>query len=78
MAIRGAIFDMDGTLVDSRLNFDEMRCEMGLAGGLPLLEAIAQANADDAERCWVPEGIHDPRVPAGCRPTPPAPHMFND
>ena len=52
MPIRGAIFDMDGTLVDSSLDFDEMRRAMGLVGGLPLLEAIAQANADDAERCW--------------------------
>ena len=52
MAIRGAIFDMDGTLVDSSLDFEAMRREMRLADGLPLLEAIAQASADDAERCW--------------------------
>ena len=30
MEIRGIIFDLDGTLVDSHLNFDEMRREMGL------------------------------------------------
>jgi HAD superfamily hydrolase (TIGR01509 family) len=61
MAIRGAIFDMDGTLVDSKLDFDAMRREMGLAGTLPLLEAIAQANADDAERCWAVLHEHESR-----------------
>ena len=29
---------MDGTLVDSRLDFDAMRREMGLPGGVPILE----------------------------------------
>jgi HAD superfamily hydrolase (TIGR01509 family) len=61
MAIRGAIFDMDGTLVDSSLDFEAMRREMGLAGGLPLLEAIAQASADDAERCWAILHEHERR-----------------
>ena len=61
MTIRGAIFDMDGTLVDSSLDFDEMRREMGLASGLPLLEAIAQATNDDAERCWAILHEHERR-----------------
>lgn len=34
------IFDMDGTLVDSRLNFDLMREELGFPEGVPLLEHI--------------------------------------
>lgn len=41
-AIRGIIFDMDGTLVDSRLDFDAMRSEMGLPVGMPILEGISQ------------------------------------
>ncbi len=52
MAIRGVIFDLDGTLVDSGLDFELMRREMQLPTGLPLLEAIERAPADEAERCW--------------------------
>src|SRR5438128_1855995 len=52
MPIRGVIFDLDGTLVDSRLDFDLMRREMGLPEGLPLLEAIAELSPSEAERCW--------------------------
>jgi HAD superfamily hydrolase (TIGR01509 family) len=39
--IRGIIFDLDGTLVDSRLDFDAMRREMGLPVGIPILEGLA-------------------------------------
>src|SRR5689334_1587307 len=52
MPIRGVIFDLDGTLVNSGLDFAAMRREMGLGGGLPLLEAIAELPDDDARRCW--------------------------
>jgi len=40
--VRGFIFDLDGTLVDSRLDFDAIRQEMGLPGGVPILEALEQ------------------------------------
>lgn len=52
MPIRGVIFDLDGTLVDSCLDFDQMRREMGIEGSPPLLEALAQMPADRAARCW--------------------------
>jgi len=39
--IRGVIFDMDGTLVDSKLDFDAMRQEMGLTASRPILEQLA-------------------------------------
>jgi HAD superfamily hydrolase (TIGR01509 family) len=52
MPIRGVIFDLDGTLVDSRLDFDLMRREMGIAGSPPLLEALAEMPPEDAQRCW--------------------------
>ena len=39
--VRGIIFDLDGTLVDSRLDFDAMRHEMGLPTGIPILEGLA-------------------------------------
>ncbi|HUY34603.1 MAG TPA: HAD family hydrolase [Pirellulales bacterium] len=38
--VRGVIFDLDGTLVDSGLDFDQMRKEMAMLPGTPLLEAI--------------------------------------
>ncbi len=38
--IRGIIFDLDGTLVDSGLDFEQMRREMGLPAGMPILEGI--------------------------------------
>jgi HAD superfamily hydrolase (TIGR01509 family) len=40
--VRGIIFDLDGTLVDSRLDFDAMRRDMGLPVGVPILEALAK------------------------------------
>lgn len=47
--VRGIIFDMDGTLVDSRLDFDAMRFEMGITTQTPILEAIS-ATAHGPER----------------------------
>jgi HAD superfamily hydrolase (TIGR01509 family) len=40
--VRGFIFDLDGTLVDSRLDFDAIRRDMGLSDGKPILEALEQ------------------------------------
>jgi HAD superfamily hydrolase (TIGR01509 family) len=52
MSIRGVIFDLDGTLVDSRLDFDQMRREMGIEGTQTLLEALAEMQPERARRCW--------------------------
>src|SRR5215831_204614 len=41
MAIRGVIFDLDGTLIDSGLDFEQMRREMEFAPGQWILETIA-------------------------------------
>lgn len=49
--IRGIIFDLDGTLVDSGLDFDRMRREMGLPAGMPILEGIATLAEAEAVRC---------------------------
>lgn len=51
--IRGIVFDLDGTLVDSRLDFALMRAEMGLPDNQPILEALEQLAATEAERCHV-------------------------
>lgn len=52
--LRGLIFDLDGTLVDSQLDFDAMRREMQLDprhNHLPLLEAIEQLSPEHAAHC---------------------------
>ena len=49
--IRGVIFDLDGTLVDSGLDFDLMRQEMLLEPGQPLLETIAALGESRAREC---------------------------
>ena len=41
MALHGIIFDLDGTLIDSQLDFDQMRSDMDLPPGQPILEALA-------------------------------------
>jgi len=51
MSIRGVIFDLDGTLVNSGLDFDLMRREMGLPPGHGLLETIETLPEADAQRC---------------------------
>ena len=51
-AARGAIFDLDGTLMDSGLDFEQMRREMELPPRRPILEAIADLPPDRAAVCW--------------------------
>ncbi len=68
---RGVIFDLDGTLVDSGLDFDEMRREMQLPPRQPILEAIArlpdeQARPLLARSCTGTSG-KAPRGPRRCR-----------
>jgi phosphoglycolate phosphatase len=50
--IRGLIFDLDGTLVDSGLDFDLMRNEMGLPEKQPILEALAHLSEPRRRECW--------------------------
>lgn len=52
MRPQGMIFDLDGTLVDSALDFAAIRRDMGLLPGLPILEALAE----------VPEGAEKRRM----------------
>jgi HAD superfamily hydrolase (TIGR01509 family) len=53
------IFDLDGTLVDSGLDFDSMRSEMGLAAGHPILEALALLGGETAARGWAILARHE-------------------
>ena len=45
-ALQGVIFDLDGTLVDSRLDFREIREAVGCPAGTGVLEFIAGLPAD--------------------------------
>lgn len=49
--IDGIIFDLDGTLLDSALDFDLMRSEMGLPSGRPILESLSDLPRNDLVRC---------------------------
>lgn len=52
----GVIFDLDGTLVDSRLDFDAMRAETGCPEGIGLLEYADSLPPGEAQR--VHEIVH--------------------
>jgi HAD superfamily hydrolase (TIGR01509 family) len=52
LSLRYLIFDLDGTLVDSGLDFDAMRADMGLPWKAPILETLAQMEGQEARRCW--------------------------
>jgi HAD superfamily hydrolase (TIGR01509 family) len=47
---RGVIFDLDGTLVESSLDFDAIRAEIGLLPGLPILEQLSGASPAERAR----------------------------
>ena len=49
--IAGIIFDLDGTLADSQLDFEAMRAEMELPPGQAILEALAHLPPERAARC---------------------------
>ncbi|MGE5192309.1 MAG: HAD family hydrolase [Deltaproteobacteria bacterium] len=52
MAVRGVIFDLDGTLIDSGLDFDQMRREMQFAPGQFILETLESLpEGERKERC---------------------------
>jgi len=49
--IRGVVFDLDGTLVDSQLDFDAMRHEMDLQPDQPILESLVRLEPRRAASC---------------------------
>ena len=52
MPVRGVIFDLDGTLIDSKLDFDQMRCDMEFAPGQLILETLESLpEGEQKDRC---------------------------
>lgn len=49
---RGFIFDLDGTLVDSALDFAAIREDLGLAENEPILESIAPWSPDERVKAY--------------------------
>ncbi|MEP5763007.1 MAG: HAD-IA family hydrolase [Halieaceae bacterium] len=56
-SLRGLVFDLDGTLADSRLDFPAMRAETGCPEGTGLLEYIGALDSE-AERLRANAVIH--------------------
>jgi len=50
MSLRLVIFDLDGTLLASPLDFDAIRAEIGLPDGRPILEALQPLPPDERRR----------------------------
>jgi HAD superfamily hydrolase (TIGR01549 family) len=51
MAVRGVIFDLDGTLIDSGLDFDQMRRDMQFAPGQLILETLESLPEGERKEC---------------------------
>lgn len=51
VTLSGVIFDLDGTLVDSGLDFAQMRRDMGLGGDEPILESLETMLPERRSEC---------------------------
>lgn len=60
--VYGLIFDLDGTLVRSALDFDAIRRELGLPPGEPLLEALARLPPKEAQHALAVLERHEERA----------------
>lgn len=48
--VKGWVFDLDGTLVDSKLDFDELRSLLAMPPKLPILEYLETLEASERQR----------------------------
>jgi len=69
MTLQGIIFDMDGTLVDSGLDFDAIRRDIGLPEKHPILEGV-EAIPEGPERDRALEILHRHEHDGALRATP--------
>jgi len=50
MYVEGVIFDLDGTLVDSALDFDLIRSDLGIPVGFPILEYLDEMQSGEEKK----------------------------
>lgn len=67
--IKAIIFDLDGTLVDSKLDFDKMRLDIGIPYSLPILEFVESSNDEDFKK-FAYTIIHDHELKGAQSSTP--------
>ena len=65
-AVKGVVFDMDGTLVSSHLDFDKIRAEARVPEGVPILEFIDSAAEAERERAVRVLVEHESRAAREC------------
>jgi HAD superfamily hydrolase (TIGR01509 family) len=64
--IRGVVFDMDGTLTDSPLDFDRIRREAGIPAGRPVLEFMDSADGATRQRVQAVLDRHEEHAARAC------------
>lgn len=64
--IRAVVFDMDGTLTESQLDFDRIRRECGLPDGEPILEYMERAPHAERRRIAQVLEAHEARSAGQC------------
>ena len=64
--LEAALFDLDGTLVSSELDFEGIRREAGIESGLPILEHIDGAEEHEAKRVFDVLDRHEERAAEIC------------
>jgi HAD superfamily hydrolase (TIGR01509 family) len=64
--VKAVVFDMDGTLTDSPLDFDLIRAECGIPQGRPILEFLREAPEAERERIGGILDRHEQRAAESC------------
>ena len=64
--IEAVVFDLDGTLVTSELDFDRIRAEAGVPAGVPVLEFIDSTRGPERERALEVLLEHESRAARQC------------
>ncbi len=65
-SIRGVIFDMDGTLVDSPLDFERIRAQCGVPADRPVLEHLERLAPAERRRMEAILTRHERRAATDC------------